>query len=327
MSDIINIGVLGCANIAERFIIPTINDLKDNFNLIGIASRSKKKADEFANKFSTKAFYNYEELLKYEILEAVYIPLPNSLHYEWIKKSLQSGLHVLAEKSLVCSYKEAIELNNIAKDHNLVLIENFQFRFHHQLKYIKGLVDSGKIGELRNVRSAFGFPPFSDKNNIRYKDELGGGALLDAGAYVLKISQIFLGDDIFVDSASLYHDKEKGVDTWGSGYLKQRKGNVTSQIAFGFDHYYQNSIELWGSKGKISTDRIFTSAPGFEPTIELETAKGKEIIKLDSDHHFKNMLLNFYHQIKTKDKVENEYDQNINQARLIKELREKSSEK
>ncbi len=326
MNDKINIGILGCANIAERFLIPAINDLEDNFILTGIASRAEKKADLFANEFNTKAFYSYEALLNVENLEAVYIPLPNSLHYGWIKKSLQNGLHVLAEKSLVCSYKEAIELNNIAKDNNLVLMENFQFRFHHQLKYIKGLVDNGEIGELRNMRSAFGFPPFSDQNNIRYKDELGGGALLDAGAYVLKISQIFLGDDIFVDSASLYQDKEKGVDTWGSGYLKQKKGNVASQIAFGFDHYYQNSIELWGSKGKISTNRIFTAAPGFEPTIELETAEGKEIIKLDSDHHFKNMLLYFYHQIKTKDKVENEYDQNINQARLIRELREKSSE-
>ena len=327
MSKKINIGVLGCANIAKRFMLPAINELEEYFVLTGVASRAEEQANVFANKFSTTAFFDYDSLLNDENIEAAYIPLPNSLHYKWIKKSLQKGKHVLVEKSMACTYDEVVELNNLAQEKQLVLLENFQFRFHSQLKYIKMLVDSGKIGELRNIRSSFGFPPFIDDNNIRYKKELGGGALLDAGAYPLKISQIFLGQDLFVDSASLFEDTHKGVDTWGSACLKQKSGKVTSQIAFGFDHYYQNSIELWGSKGKISTNRIFTAAPGFEPVIELETANGKEHVKLDSDHHFKNMLLHFYNQIKTKDNVENEYTQNVNQARLIEELKDKANGK
>lgn len=320
----INIGVLGCANIADRFIIPTIKEM-DEFNLIGIASRSKDKADIFAKEFDTKAFYSYESLLEDTSLDAVYIPLPNSLHYEWIKKSFQKNLHILVEKSLACEYEEVVELNNLAKEKNLVLIENFQFRFHSQLKFLKDLVDLGRIGELRNIRASFGFPPFSDADNIRYKKELGGGALLDAGAYPLKISQIFLGDEISVQSASLDTPSDKEVDIWGSAYIKQNNGNLSSQIAFGFDHFYQNSIELWGSKGKIYTNRIFTSAPSFEPIIEIETNDRKESIKLSSDNHFKNMLKYFYTQIITKENIEDEYNQNINQARLIKELKEKTN--
>ncbi len=320
----INIGVLGCANIADRFIIPTIKEM-DEFNLIGIASRSKDKADIFAKEFDTKAFYSYESLLEDTSLDAVYIPLPNSLHYEWIKKSFQKNLHILIEKSLACEYEEVVELNNLAKEKGLVLIENFQFRFHSQLQYIKELVDSGEIGELRNIRASFGFPPFSDADNIRYKKELGGGALLDAGAYPLKISQIFLGDEISVQSASLDTPSDKEVDIWGSAYIKQNNENLSSQIAFGFDHFYQNSIELWGSKGKIYTNRIFTAAPSFEPIIEIETNDRKESIKLSSDNHFKNMLKYFYTQIITKENIEDEYNQNINQARLIKELKEKAN--
>ena len=320
----LNIGVLGCANIAERFIIPTLKEMGE-FNLAGIASRTKEKADSFAKEFNTKAFYSYESLLEDSSLDAVYIPLPNSIHFEWIKKALEQNLHVLVEKSMACEYEEVIELNNLAKEKGLVLIENFQFRFHSQLQYIKDVVDSCKIGELRNIRASFGFPPFSDDDNIRYKKELGGGALLDAGAYPLKISQIFLGSDIAVQSASLEIPKDKEVDIWGSAYIKQNNGNLASQIAFGFDHFYQNSIELWGSKGKIYTNRIFTAAPGFKPIVEIETNDGKESVNLSSDHHFKNMLKHFYTKIIIKEKVEDEYIQNINQARLIKELKEKSN--
>lgn len=324
MFNIVNIGIISCASIAQRFIIPNLKEMGE-FHLLGIASRTKEKADELSKEFDTKAFYNYESLLDEKDLDAVYIPLPNSMHYEWIKKALEKNLHVLVEKSMTCEFEEVKELNNLAKEKGLVLIENFQFRFHSQLQYIKELVDSGEIGELRSIRASFGFPPFTDCDNIRYKKELGGGALLDAGAYPLKISQIFLGDDISVKSASLDTPSDKEVDIWGSAYIKQNNGNLSSQIAFGFDHFYQNSIELWGSKGKIYTNRIFTSAPSFEPTIEIETNDGKESIKLSSDNHFKNMLKYFYTQIITKENIEDEYNQNINQARLIKELKEKAN--
>lgn len=320
----INIGVLGCANIAKKFVIPALKELEE-FRIAGIASRTEKKANQFAKEFDLMPFFSYQTLLDEKNLNAVYIPLPNSLHYEWIKKALNKNLHVLVEKSMACNYDEVVELNSLAKEKNLVLIENFQFRFHTQLEYIKNLVNSGKIGELRNIRSSFGFPPFSESGNIRYKKELGGGALLDAGAYCLKISQIFLGDEIYVDASNLSYDKDKGVDMWGSAYIKQRNGAVTSQIAFGFDNFYQNNIELWGSNGKIIANRIFTAAPEFEPTVEIETNDGKEVVKLSSDNHFKNMLNHFYTQILTKDKIANEYNQNIIQSSLINQLLKKST--
>lgn len=320
MTQKINIGILGCANIAQRFVIPALKELEE-FSIVGIASRAEAKANQFGREFNLQPFYTYESLLETDNIDAVYIPLPNSMHYEWIKKALDKNIHVLVEKSMACSYQEVLELNAVAQEKNLVLIENFQFRFHSQLQYIKNLVDSGIIGELRNIRSSFGFPPFAGSDNIRYKKELGGGALLDAGAYPLKISQIFLGNEIYVDSASLEYPLNKEVDIWGSAMLKQKGGKLTSQIAFGFDHFYQNSLELWGSKGKIFTNRIFTAAPGFEPTVEIETAEGKEMTTLDADQPFKNMLKYFYSQINSVNRDENEYVQNINQARLIDEVK------
>ena len=86
MTKKVNIGILGCANISERFVIPAINELNQQFKLVGVASRSIEKAQLFAKEFDTSAFDGYASLLQEESLDAIYIPLPNSLHYEWIKK-------------------------------------------------------------------------------------------------------------------------------------------------------------------------------------------------------------------------------------------------
>lgn len=326
MSEKIKIGIIGGANIAERSFIPALLEMSDQFELIGVGSRTNNKAKHFEKKFNIPVYIGYETILKEENLQAVYIPLPNSYHYEWVKKSLQHGLHVLVEKSLACEYDQVVELNNLAAEKNLGLIENFQFRFHSQLVFIQKLIKENKIGEIRNMRSCFGFPPFSDTENIRYKKSLGGGALLDAGAYPLKISQIILGGDVYVDSSALYHDPFYDVDTWGSAFIKSKSRKVTSQIAFGFDHYYNCSIELWGSKGRIYTNRIFTAPPEHKPVVHIEKEGKLERIELEPDHHFKNMLSYFITAISSSSIKSNEYEQNIRQARLIKELRIKANE-
>jgi len=322
MEKKINIGVLGCANIAQRYIIPSIckNDL---FQLVGVASRSKKKADSFAGIFNTKAYYNYDSLLELD-LDAVYIPLPNGLHYEWIKKALNKNIHVLVEKSLACNIAEVQELNLVAKNNGLVLMENFQFKFHKQLKFIQDEIDRGKLGEIKLLRSSFGFPPFADKDNIRYQKALGGGALLDAGAYTIKIAQILLGPEIYIDGASLDKPFDEEVDISGSAYIKLKNSYVTAQIAFGFDHFYQNSLEIWGSKGKLTASRIFTAGPGIKATVRIEGSDGYDILHELEDDHFHNMLNHFSKLIHTGNGLDYEYDQNVNQARLIGEIFEKS---
>ena len=323
MEKKINIGVLGCANIAQRYVIPSI--CKNNlFQLVGVASRSKEKADSFASIFNTKAYYSYESLLELD-LDAIYIPLPNGLHYEWIKKALNKNIHVLVEKSLACNFSEVQELNLLANNNGLVLMENFQFKFHKQLKFIQDEIDRGKIGEIKLLRSTFGFPPFSDKENIRYQKAIGGGSLLDAGAYTIKIAQIFLGSAIYIEGSSLDKPFDKEVDISGSAYIKLKNSYVTAQIAFGFDHFYQNSLEIWGSKGKLTASRIFTAGPGIKAAVRIEGSDGYDKLHELEDDHFHNMLNHLSELIHTANGLVNEYDQNINQARLIAEIFEKSN--
>ena len=324
MSNPIKIGVLGCANIAERFVIPAIKESIELFELIGVASRTPDKAKQFADKFETTAFIGYQSLIDVDELQAVYIPLPNSMHYEWIKKALNKNLHVLVEKPLACDFDQVKELNELARNDRLALVENFQFRFHKQLKFIKNQLDEGHLGEMKLLRSSFGFPPFEDKGNIRYQKAIGGGALLDAGAYTIKVSQIFLGDEISVDSASLTRPHDQEVDIWGSAFIKQKNGHLTSQIAFGFDHFYQNTLEIWGSKGKLTASRIFTAGPGIQAVVSIESRVGSETVNLPEDNHFINMLDHFSGLINTGSGLDSEYAQNENQARLIRELYDSS---
>lgn len=326
MKKTINIGVLGCANIAYKAILPTLLEL-NQFSIQGVASRSKEKADRYAMNFNTKAFYSYEALINPEIVDALYIPLPNSLHYKYVLKALKKGIHVLVEKSMGCNLQEVKELNELAKRKKIVLIENFQFRFHKQFKLIKDLIQSNTIGELRCIRSSFGFPPFIDKDNIRYQANLGGGALLDAGAYPIKITQELLGTNLKIRAAKLHFNKEKGVDTWGGGFIETKDGDLFSEIAFGFDNYYQCNLELWGKKGKILTNRIFTAPKDFETEIIVEVDNKVEKIKVDTDNHFKNMLEYFYILIQQPSLAIKEYEDNIKQAQLLEEFLTIANEK
>jgi len=322
----LNIGILGCANIAIRSVIPATLNLKKHFNLVGIASRDIANAEKYAQQFGIQAFGSYQALIDYTNLNAVYIPLPNSLHAEWIEKALAQNLHVLVEKSLACDYEDVVRLNKLAEKKGLALIENFQFRFHSQLAKIKEIVTSGKIGDVRCFKSSFGFQGLPNENDIRYQKALGGGALLDTGAYPLKIAQIFLGESIEVVAANLNYMPKKEVDIWGGAYLKQKNGELFGELAFGFNNFYQCNVEIWGSKGKLYTNRIFTAPPNFEPILEIETAEGKEILKLSADNHFENMLIHFYKTINGFEDKQAEYKQNINQARLINELKIRANE-
>lgn len=317
------IGVLGTANIAIRSVIPAIEMLPELYYFKGIATRNNKKASLESLQF--KIVEGYENLLENEDLDAVYIPLPNSLHFEWVKKALEKGIHVLVEKSLACTYSEVVQLNEIADAKDLALVENFQFRFHPQLKYILEIVENGTLGELRYVRSSFCFPPFLDKDNIRYKKELGGGALMDAGAYPVKISQILLGNDIEVADAVLNSSPNFDVDIWGNATLKQKQGQVASQINFGFDNYYQCNIEILGSEGKLYTNRIFTAGENLKPNITLETTGGIRQIELEPANHFINMLKYFYEVIGNQELRKKEYLENKNQARLLQEIKQRTN--
>jgi predicted dehydrogenase len=328
MNSLIKIGVLGTANIALKSVIPNIKVMSDYFQLAGVASRSADKLLAISKLIKCNLYLGYDSLLNDESIDAIYIPLPNALHFEWIEKSLNKGKHVLVEKSLGCSLAEVDYLTNLAKKYNLVILENFQFRFHPQLDLIKEIINNGIIGEFRSLRASFGFPPFLDQENIRYKKELGGGALLDAGAYTTKISQILLGNNLKVNASNLNFNLKYDVDIWGGAYLSNQNSGMFSQLSFGFDNHYQCGIEIWGSKGKLTTNRLFTAPSDYKPEIIIENSSlTKEIVIGPNANQFEKMLLHFYKLINTKIGIDLEHEQNLDQARLLNDIKAIANEK
>lgn len=322
MSEKIAIGVLGCANIATRSLIPAICSV-DRLKLTGIASRDPKTASSVASKFNTNP-YSYEQLIESAGLDAIYIPLPNALHFPWIIRCLESGLHVLVEKSLACTYMQVSELVDLAASKGLVLMESFQFRFHKQMRMICESLANGDLGELRSFKSSFGFPPFPDKANIRYQAQLGGGALLDAGAYPLRLAQIIMGSDAYVSDASLYFDDHLGVDLMGSAFLKSPRTKVVGFIEFGFDNFYQNSLDIWGSEGRLTSNRIFTAGPGVIPKVTLSKPHQNIDFENLEDDHFSGLLNAFIDLIGNKEGRSDEGRGNQVQARLLDEVRRRA---
>jgi predicted dehydrogenase len=266
----------------------------------------------------------YETLLQRSDIDAVYIPLPTSLNYEWSSKALESGKHVFVEKSITDHSTKAEHLVRLSVKNQVVVMENFAFLYHSQMNTVQVYVDSGEIGEIRLFRSSFGFPPFLDKTNIRYSKELGGGSLLDAGAYALRATQAFLGSSIEVLSASLLISPEHGVDIQGSAMLRSRD-NIVSQIAFGFDNFYQNNIELWGTKGKIVVERAFTAQPEFRPKLVIEKQNKKLELSLAVDNQFKNILQAFYRSIIDRTHVDL-HEELLIQSRLLTQVRQHAEE-
>jgi dTDP-3,4-didehydro-2,6-dideoxy-alpha-D-glucose 3-reductase len=320
MNKRVRIGILGCSRFAQRSIMPAIKSLPDQFELAGVGSRSLAKAQAVSGLFGGMPFGSYEELIAKSGLHAIYIPLPIGLHAEWIEKALKAGIHVLVEKSLAANASDSVRLCKMADAAGLVLFENFQFRFHPQFQFIVKQLNLGKIGDLRCLRASFGCPPFPDPENIRYQAHLGGGALLDMGAYTLKIAQEILGP-LQVHGAVMNMNDDYGVDIWGGGFLRQEQGDCFAQVAFGFDQQYQCSLELWGSQGRIYANRIFTAPPEASPSIMVENGGRAETIEIQPANHFELMLTHFHGLIQNPRRAKSEHASNIAQSKLIEAFR------
>ena len=194
MSEKVNWGILSTARIGVEKVIPAMQRGQFN-NVRAIASRYPGKAREEAKRLGIeKAYGSYEELLRDDEVEAVYIPLPNHMHFEWMRKVMDAGKHVLCEKPLVLSVKEAEDLIQLRKKSNVKAAEAFMVAHHPQWASAKKIITDGGIGTLRAIQGAFSFYT-DDPSNIRNIKEYGGGSLYDLGCYPLMTSRLVLGSE------------------------------------------------------------------------------------------------------------------------------------
>jgi predicted dehydrogenase len=331
----IRIGIICPSDIALRRFLPALTLIPD-FKFVGVAiadksewegandvviSNEKNKAKLFIEQYGGKLFESYKSLLKSNETDAIYLPLPPALHYNWGKQALLAGKHILLEKPATTSLKHTNEIIELAKSKNLAVHENYMFAFHNQLKAINEIIESGEIGDIRLSRISFGFPRRAS-NDFRYNKALGGGALLDAGGYTIKYASMLLGDSAKIVQAQSSFIDEFKVDIAGSAVMVNEKG-TTAQIAFGMDNSYKCDLEVWGSKGSLFTGRVLTAPAGFMPELIVNIGNKTETRELPADDAFKKSILHFKQCIEDDTARMNNYKTILKQAQLVNQFTEK----
>jgi predicted dehydrogenase len=244
--------VLGAADIADRAVVPAIRE-SSNGRLVAIASRDPARARAMASRHSVpNVSPSYEALLADPGVDAVYIPLHNSVHKEWTLRAVAAGKHVLCEKPLGMNAAEAEEMGAAAQRAGVLLMEAFMYRFHPRAQdFVAGLRDP------MYVNATFGFT-LNEPENYRMKRHLGGGALLDVGCYTVSVARWILGDPVGVAAAAHVAEGPDGVDMTMSGWLRF-SGGATASVWASFEGPEEQDLTVVTKRGRERLERPFSA--------------------------------------------------------------------
>ena len=272
-------GILSTANIARRAFIPALKQTRRGM-LAAVASRSREKAEAFAREHDIPEVYDdYESLLASGTIDAVYNPLPNTMHLEWTERAAKYGVHVFCEKPLAVTPEDALRMAATCREAGVVLVEAFVFLSHPQTLELRRRIDQGAIGELLQVQSHFNFKLTRPLGNIRLNAELGGGSLLDVGSYPITFARFAFGEEPVEVCASTRIDPAYGVDTRAS-VLMTFSNDRQAAIWTSFDTMGGQGAVLYGDKGYIEVPQPFH--PGPESHFTIHTTEGSETVRFNT---------------------------------------------
>jgi predicted dehydrogenase len=266
-------GIISTANIGRIAVNPAIQSSR-NGELVAVASRDERRARAFAERSGISRYHaSYQALLEDDSIDAVYNPLPNSMHREWTIRAAEMGKHILCEKPLALSEAECREMDAAAVANGVKLMEAFMYRFHPRTDRVLELVRGGAAGELRLIRSAFTFR-LTRPDNIRLQPELGGGALMDVGCYCVNISRTVVGSEP-VEVQAFAHWTASRVDEQLLGTLRFENG-VMAQFDCALNLERREIVEIVGTQGRLDVPAAFL--PGTSDARILETHGREEPI-------------------------------------------------
>ncbi|MBS3765503.1 Gfo/Idh/MocA family oxidoreductase [Candidatus Bipolaricaulota bacterium] len=316
-------GILGTAKIAREALVPGIRDA-NNSELAGIASRSKGSAEKFAERFDVPNSYgSYEELLEDEKIDFVYIPLPNHLHGKWSREAARHGKHVLCEKPLGATAEEVEKTFEVAERQGVTLMEGFMYRFHPQVRKVKELLKKGEIGEPRLFRGAHSFSLITRdrEDDIRWKEEMDGGSLMDLGTYSVNTVRYLFDEEpnrVFArDTKHPNHSAEAETQA-----ILEFPGSRSATIDSSFLLDHRANYELVSEAGKIQA--FNTYAPGLRKETKIEVKKRnvteKEILKGVNEYALE--VEGLVNSVKEGTSPLVDSEDSINNAKVLEAIRE-----
>jgi predicted dehydrogenase len=249
----LRLGILGAARIALGGIIPAAARTAA-VEVSAVATRNGEKA-RMVGEAAPEAgiFEDYSSLLANPEVEAVYIPLPNSMHVEWTLKALEAGKHVLCEKPFSHSTEEAERAVEAARSAGLALMEGFMYRLHPQTTRLTELLQEGVVDEVRQVVAEFGHR-LEDLDDVRGVGSLGGGSLGDVGCYC--VSGVRLAFDSEPRRATAFGRFDgDGADRDLAGVLEFDGG--LGFVSCSISSARKERLEIVGTEGRITLDAPF----------------------------------------------------------------------
>lgn len=282
-------GVLGTAYIFERDTAEGMRQA-ENCQLYAIAGRNLEKAKAFQAKYGfEKAYGSYDELLADPEVEAVYIPMPNTLHKEWTLKALRAKKHVLCEKPLAPTARDAQEMFDAAKENGVWLMEAFAYQHSPFVAAVRQELDAGVIGDVRYMEAALITSDY-DRSNIRMRRETLGGSVYDLGVYSCSLILRMLGlEPERVQAVSTFSPEQ--IDLFTS-VLLEFPGQVKAQFNCGMvlateKNSALDRFQIHGTNGSIEAVRFAFNAPG-SLSYRIRTFDGVEQIKtVEVPHNYR----------------------------------------
>lgn len=260
-------GILSTANIGRRRVVPAIHH-SANGMAYGVASRSLESAEAYRDQQGMmRAYGSYEELIASDEIDAIYIPLPNSMHAEWAIRCAEAGKPTLCEKPLAANADEAQRMVDAFKSRGVLFAEAFMWRFHPQTLRVQQLIAEGAIGEMRTITAAFTFS-IREEDNIRLSAELAGGALMDVGCYCVNAMRLYTGEEPNDGAAFANIGAQSRVDETLAGILRFPSG-VIGHFDCGFRSQHCHMVEIRGSTGRILIEESFVMPPDRATKIRL----------------------------------------------------------
>lgn len=259
-------GILGAANIARQFAAGVRPS--DSVDIVALASRDIEKCRAFAAELGVaRAHGSYDALLQDPDVDAVYIPLPNTMHAEWVIRAAEAGKHILCEKPLAVTAAEARAMFDAAGKYGVHLAEAYPYRAQPQTLKLQEMIASGAIGRVQMIQASFAFNFPDGANNIRSNPALGGGALLDAGSYAVNFVRMVAGElPSRVHASARWGDT--GVDRTIMATLEFKSG-LLAQIACSFATDFYRHALIAGDAGILETTYLNSPSEGWPPLLHL----------------------------------------------------------
>ena len=285
-------GILGNAKIARDFVIPAIQ-LSRSGRLVALASRGRDRAAQMCERFSIAQLHDsYEGLLASPEVDAVYIPLPNTMHVEWAQRAIAAGKHVLCEKPLAMRAEEIDTLIAARDRSGLVVGEAFMVAHHPQWKHARSLIANGRIGRLVMVEGSFSYRNL-DSSNIRNRRELGGGALRDIGVYPIVTTRLATGQEPRSVSAHIEWDTAFGTDKLAICLVRFDGFHLSFYCATQASR--RQHMAFHGENGWIRLDAPFNAGVYDQARVlmRLNDASGTEEVIFPQANHYLELVENF----------------------------------